>query len=166
MTVGVGLSYDRAALDAAIKAVGELVTFDAAALMEEIGALGESQTRRRITDEKTAPDGTPWPPNLEGTSTLLRTGQNLLASVGFVSTADEAEWGAAWEFAHIHQDGAVITPKTAQALRFKLGGKTLHAKSVTIPARPFVGISDENRGELLELVTDHFGRLSPGGARP
>ena len=78
-----------------------------------------------------------------------------------MSSADEAVWGAAWEFAHIHQEGAVITAKTAQALHFTVGGKSVHAKSVTIPARPFVGISAENAQEIEELVTDHFGRLSP-----
>ena len=29
-------------------------------LLESIGSIAESQTRRRISDEKTAPDGTPW----------------------------------------------------------------------------------------------------------
>ncbi len=165
MADGVSFTYDRSALEGALKAVSELVSFDGSALMEEIAALGESQTRRRITDEKTAPDGTAWKPNLEGTSILQQTGQNLLASVGFTSTDDEAVWGAAWEYAHVHQDGAVITPKTAAVLQFKVKGKTVHAKSVTIPARPFVGLSEENRAEITDLVTDHFGRLAPG-ARP
>ena len=163
MADGVSFTFDQTALEGALKAVGELVTFDGAALMESVAALGESQTRRRITDEKTAPDGTPWKPNLEGTSILLQSGQNLLASVAFTSTADEAVWGASWEYAHVHQDGIVITPKTAAALRFKVGRKTAHAASVTIPARPFVGLSTENRTEIEELVTDVFGRLAPGG---
>ena len=160
--VGVGFEFDQKALEGALKAVGELVTFDGRTLMEEIAAVGESQTRRRITDEKRAPDGTAWAPNLEGTSILQRSGQNLLASLAFSSDADTAEWGASWEYAHIHQDGAVITPKTAGVLMFKVRGKTVKAKSVTIPARPFVGLSDENRAELLELVSDHFGRLAGG----
>ncbi len=159
MTVGVGFTYDQKALEGALKAVGELVTFDGRTLMEEISRLGESQTRRRITSEKRGPDGTPWPANLEGTSILQRTGQHLLASVASSSDTDTAEWGASWQYAHIHQDGAVITPKSAAVLQFKVGGKTVHAKRVTIPARPFVGLSDENRAELLDLVTDHFGRL-------
>ena len=165
MADGVSFTFDTKALEGALKAVGDLVTFDGTELMESIAALGESQTRRRISDEKTAPDGTPWKPNLEGTSILLQTGQNLLASVAFTPTADEAVWGAAWEYAHIHQDGAVITPKTAAVLQFKIGGKTVHAKSVTIPARPFVGLSDDNRAEILDLVTAALGRLAPGGGR-
>lgn len=164
MVEGVSFTFDERALEGAVKVVDRLFTFNRAMLMESIAALGESQTRRRITDEKTAPDGTAWAPNREGTSILLQTGQNLLASVAFTSSAEEAVWGASWEYAHVHQDGAVITPKTAQVLQFKVKGKTVHAKSVTIPARPFVGLSDENRAEIDDLVSDFFGRLAGGRA--
>ena len=159
MQIGVSISVDEKLLQAALNRLDTLVEFNGAALMEEIAELGESQTRRRILDEKTAPDGTPWQPNLAGTSILLQSGQNLLASVASSSDDESATWGAAWEFAHIHQEGAVITPKTAQALKFTIGGKDVHAKSVTIPARPFVGLSAENRAEIDELITDHFGRI-------
>lgn len=161
--LGVSFAFAERGLQEALNRLGVLVDFSGVTLMEEIAALGESQTRRRISEEKSAPDGTPWKPNLAGTSILVATGQNLLASVGFTSDADTAEWGAAWEFAHIHQEGATITPKTAQALQFKLGGRTVHAKSVTIPARPFVGLSADNRAEIDDLIIDHFGRIVGGG---
>ena len=137
--------------------VSRLSAFDATELMSAIGAMGESQTRRRITDEKTAPDGTAWAPNREGTSILLKSGEHLLGSIAWTSAAAETEWGAAWENAHVHQDGMVITPKTAKQLSFMLGGKLVHAKSVTIPARPIVGLSADNEEEILRLVTDVFG---------
>lgn len=158
--IGVSIAVDQAIVGDAMRRLGSLVDFHGATLMEEIAALGETQTRRRLTDEKTAPDGTPWQPNRAGTSILTDTGQHLLASVASFSDDDSATWGAAWEFAHIHQEGAVITPKTARALAFPgAGGKTVFAKTVTIPARPFVGLSAANRAELEELITDHFGRL-------
>lgn len=160
MTVGVSIAVDARAFDEALLRLRPLVDFDTAPLMEEVAALGESQTRRRITDEKTAPDGTPWAPNRAGTPILTDTGQHLLASVASTSTAEEAEWGASWEFAHIHQDGATISAKNAPALRFQSGGSWHSAKSVTIPARPFVGLSDDNRAELEDLISDHFGRLA------
>lgn len=159
MEIGVSIALDQRAFQGALNRLSALVDFSGAALLEEIAALGESQTRRRITDEKTAPDGTPWKPNLAGTSILLQSGQNLLASVASSSDDEEAVWGAGWEFAHIHQDGAVITAKTAAALQFRVGDRSVHAKSVTIPARPFVGLSAENRAELDELITDHFAQL-------
>lgn len=131
--------------------------FEPTELMTAIGAMGESQTRRRITDEKTSPEGETWKPNLSEGDILVATGQNLLASVAYTASADEAEWGAAWEWAHVHQFGATIKPKEADRLVFSLGGRTVFAKEVTIPARPFVGLSDDNRSEIIDLVTDHFG---------
>lgn len=159
---GIGLHMDSTELDAAIPRVALLGDFDETALLSAIGALGEDQTRRRILDEKTAPDGTPWPPNREGTATLVRSGQHLLQSISWIVGSGFVEWGAGWEFAHIHQDGATIGPKTAKRLAFISGGKRVFAKKVTIPPRPFVGLSEANIAEIADLVTDMFaGRLDP-----
>ena len=156
---GVSIVVDLSGLKLAEDYLARLADFDESELLTAIGAMGESQTRRRITDEKTSPDGAAWPANTEGTSILMRTGGNLLGSVGYIVGASEVAWGASWEFAHIHQDGAVISAKNAKALFFRIGGKKVAAKSVTIPARPFVGLSEDNRQEIEELVTDHFGSL-------
>lgn len=155
--MSVSISLDSSDLDETLVRLQPLLDFEPAPLMAAIAALGESQTRRRIESEKTAPDGTPWPPNLNGTSILRETGRNLLDSVASASSATEAEWGASWEFAHIHQNGAVIEPKDAKALSFQIGGQNVFAKKVTIPAREFVGISAENEAEIVDLVTDFLG---------
>lgn len=136
-----------------------LTEFDEVELMSTIGALGESQTRRRIEEEKTGPDGQAWQPNTQGTPILVETGQHLLYSIAWTASATEAEWGSPWPLAHVHQDGMTIRPKNGKALQFQLGGKFVAAKSVTIPARPFVGLSEENRQEIIDRVTDMFGVL-------
>lgn len=156
---GVAFRIDRSELEAAIRALEPLVGFDGLALMEAAGSLGESQTRRRIEEEKTAPDGTPWAPNQEGTSILLATGEHLRDTIAFRASSDEAEWGSSWEHASVHQEGAVIRAKNAERLAFTSGGRFARPKQVTVPARPFIGLSDDNRRELEELVTDHFGGL-------
>lgn len=157
--MSVSIVIDASDMADAMQRLRPLLDFDAEELMTGIAALGESQTRRRITDEKTGPDGTPWPPNAAGTPILVATGQHLLASVAWRASATEAEWGASWEFAHVHQEGAVIVPKDAKALMFNLGGRMVAAKRVSIPARPFVGLSPDNEAEILELVTDFLGGL-------
>ncbi len=134
-----------------------LTEFDEVELMSTIGQLGARQTTRRIEEEKTSPDGAPWQPNLEGTSILVDTGLNLLYSIASTASASEAEWGSNWQYAHVHQNGMVIKPKSAKALSFKVGGNFAQVKSVSIPARPFVGLSEENRQEIMDLVTDLFG---------
>jgi len=155
--MSVRLEIDASDLQRTMDLVSDLGDFQSAPLMEEIAALGESQTRRRITDEKTAPDGSAWPDNLAGTSILQDTGTNLLDSIAFSSGEDVAEWGASWEFAHVHQFGAVIKAKNAPFLSFAHAGGYARVKEVTIPERPFVGISDENVEEIRELVTGFFG---------
>lgn len=153
------LTIDASDIDDAFRRLRPIFEFQPSELMTAIGALGDSQTRRRITDEKTAPDGTPWKENTQGTSILMETGQHLLSSLVWTASADEAEWGATWEYAHVHQDGMVIVPKNADAMVFELGGKLVHARKVDVPARPFVGLSDANVREIIDVVTDHFGVL-------
>ena len=159
---GVGLSLDIANLLAAEMHISRLALQDGDAqqLMDEIAKLGETQTRRRIESEKTAPDGAPWRPNIEGHSILLESGMHLRDSVASNSSASEAEWGAAWEFAHVHQYGAVILPKNKPKLAFKLKGEEVFAGKSVIPARPFVGISAANAEEISNHVSDFLGRLT------
>ncbi|SOC26837.1 phage virion morphogenesis protein [Stappia indica] len=160
--MSVSLVIDIDGLDEALVRLKPITDFEPAPLMEALAAIGESQTRRRIESEKTAPDGTPWPDNLAGTPILRETGRNLLDSVASQASAEVAEWGAAWEYAHVHQDGMTIVPREAKKLAFAFAGGFAVVDEVTIPARPFVGISDENREELREVVTDYLGI---GGAR-
>lgn len=156
---GICFTVDASDLQRVTKRLEPLFDFDGTELMTAIAALGESQTRRRIEEEKTAPDGTPWKPNHAGTPILVATGQHLLSSLIWTSSTTDAEWGATWEYAHVHQDGMTIVPKNAEKLVFQMGGRTVFAKEVTIPARPFVGLSDDNEQEIVELVTDHFGSM-------
>ncbi|MGX1100251.1 phage virion morphogenesis protein [Amorphus sp. MBR-141] len=155
--MSVSLTLHASEIDEALVRLKPILDFEPAGMMEDIAALGESQTRRRITDEKTAPDGTPWPPNWKGSSILHETGRNLLDSVASSASSDVAEWGASWEFAHVHQDGMEIVPVKGDRLAFFLGSRFVTPKKVTIPARPFVGISAENEEEIIALVTDIWG---------
>lgn len=155
MSAGFHVEYSDLLI--AINKLDPILDFQPDELMSAVGALGETQTRRRITSEKTAPDGTAWQQNAEGSSILQRTGSNLLDSVAHTFSSSEAVWGAGWEFAHVHQGGMTIHAKSADRMVFKIGGRTVAAKSVTIPARPFVGLSSENKAELDDLLTDFFG---------
>lgn len=135
---------------------------DTEQLMTNIGGALADSTRKRIDETKTSPDGAAWAPNKTGNSILLATGGHLLARIAFIASAEDVEVGASWEYAHVHQFGATITPKSAKALVFTLGGQTVRAKSVTIPARPFVGLSAEDATEVERLTTDWLG-LAAGG---
>jgi phage gpG-like protein len=118
-------------------------------LLDGLARQGAMQTKRRIHEEKTSPDGQPWAPTREGRPALEVTGA-LWRSVDHATTASEAIWGVPAEpvagrpYARIHQFGGVIRPKNAKALHFTIGGKSVFAQSVTIPARAYLGVSAQN----------------------
>lgn len=140
---------------------------DTLQLMTDIGAVLESSTRERIEDTKTSPDGKPWPENRAGTSTLFETGRHLRDSVAFIAAPAELQVGASWEYAHVHQDGAVIKPKDAARLHFMVGNRHVFARQVTIPARPFVGVSADDETEIERVTLDWLSTFVSGlpGAR-
>jgi len=130
-------------------------------LLESVGALVESQTRRRIQEEKEGPMGQAWPEwnelyalDRHGNQSLLEGSGALVDSIQSLVTGDQVEVGTNLIYAGVHQDGATIKPVKAKKLRFQMGGESFAVDSVTIPARPFVGVSSDNLDELKELLND------------
>jgi len=67
-------------------------------------------------------------------------------------------------YAGIHQEGGVIVPKKGKALRFSVGGgKSIFAKRVVIPARPFLLIKPSDPPAIVEAVEGAAGDGSRGG---
>ena len=136
----------RAALKAdAAGDAAEPVDLEAAMqpLLRELAAEGEAQTRRRMEFEKRGPDGTPWPEWSPGYAATRHGGQSLLDATGaliqsITAFADRqtAGWGTNVIYAATHQFGR--------------GG---------IPARPFLGVSDEDERALLDIAERWIDRM-------
>lgn len=130
-------------------------------LFEELGNTLIAQTQLRFVDE-VGPDGIKWPQSirarLEGGRTLSDTGA-LRQSITAQVLQDGVEVGTNLDYALPNQFGATATAK-GKALTFKLGGKQIFVKSITIPARPFIGVNDENQQELEETVGDYVFALA------
>jgi phage gpG-like protein len=156
---GVRIEIEASGLKPVEGALEALAAADTLQLMTDIGALLESSTRERVEETKTSPDGAAWPANREGTSILLRTGRHLRDSIAYIAAPDQVQVGSSWEFAHVHQFGATIKPKSAKRLAFQLGGRTVFAKKVMIPPRAFVGLSAEDGDVVEQLATDFLGGL-------
>ena len=110
------------------------------ALLNAIGAEVESQTRRRITDEKAGPDGSAWEAwsddygkTRHGGQSLLEGHGDLVDSIGFEIDADGVHVGTNLVYGAIHQFGGEAVGKN-------------------IPARPFLGLSAENENDLLAIL--------------
>lgn len=113
-------------------------------LLEVLGAEVESQTRRRLAEEKTGPDGKAWPAwsdayaaTRHGGHSLLEDEGHLRDSIQFLVHPDEVEIGTNLVYGAIHQWGGAGVGKPG------------------LPERPYLGVSDENAADL-EAVLSRF----------
>ncbi|HQU16637.1 MAG TPA: phage virion morphogenesis protein [Gammaproteobacteria bacterium] len=86
-------------------------------------------------------------------------GGGLMGSLTFATTGSRVTVGSNKVYAAIHQFGGTIRPVNAKALVFRLGngkggkkGRVVHAKSVTIPARPYLGFGPMDRREVMDVL--------------
>lgn len=131
----------------------------------DIGDELESSTVKRFVTN-VAPDGTPWKASLRaektGTPTLKLHG-HLQDSIHHVADNAGVSVGSALIYARIHQTGGVIEAKGG-ALSFTLyGGAFVTVRSVKIPARPYLGLSDNDNRVLPEIIGEHLARAARGG---
>lgn len=128
-------------------------------IFDAIGQYGESSTRLRFR-KGVGPDGARWKPSARaratGGQTLVMKGQHggLLGSMTYRADNASAEWGTNKVYAGIHQMGGVIRPRTKKNLRFAVPGGFVSTKRVVMPARPFLGVNDEDGREIQAVVVD------------
>lgn len=126
-------------------------------LMEVIGGNLVSVTQLRFEKGK-GPAGVAWPVSRRvqqgGGKTLMLTRRlcDTIAQDGPLATAQSVEIGSNVEYAAIHQFGGTISAKNGKALN--VPGIGLRS-SVTMPARPYLGIDSQDESLLLD-VTDRW----------
>lgn len=124
-------------------------------LNERLAAYGVSSTEERF-ETQTSPEGEQWKESIrareEGGDTLVGA-PRLSVSFSPSATKDEAAWGTNVLYAAAHQFGVTIRPKNKKALFFTLAtGAEVSVKSVTLPARPFLGVNDYDRQRLAGIA--------------
>lgn len=112
-------------------------------VLREIGASLLTSTQRRFEDEQ-GPDGSPWPTNQRG-GAILRDSGRLYQSLTYAADHHQVEVGTNVVYARIHQ----------------LGGQAGRGRAVTIKPRPFLGLDDADRTEMLEIVNDYIREALP-----
>jgi len=85
----------------------------------------------------------------------------LVGSITYEASDSHVEVGTNAIYAAIHQLGGIIRPKTAQALRFFIGDREIFVQQVKIPARPFLGLDDEDAYEM-EATTEEYVLMGGG----
>lgn len=110
-------------------------------LMEEIGQHMQSEILIAMDAEQSL-DGDQWAKGNRSGQALRQTNK-LHGSITYEATSDSVAVGvgkaAEDRYPEVHNEGMVIKPKTAKALRFQLpSGRFVTVKQVTIPKREFI----------------------------
>ena len=147
--------------EALIKRLKSFQEIDIAATTRSIAEGLRTSTVERF-EKSVSPEGKKWKSSIRasetGGKTLIKS-NDLRSSIR--SEADESGLAVGTNkiYAASHQFGATgrrIQPKKAKTLRFQIGGKWISAKEVriSIPARPFLGISEEDNEEIKKLLNE------------
>ncbi len=134
-------------------------------VMAAIGTELVASTHMRFVSQKD-PDGQPW--HILNTeyakdkrnSRILTESGRLRDSINSRPGNDHVLVGTNVIYAAPHQFGAVIVPKSASHLFFRIGGEMVAAKKVTLPARPFLGISSDDQTAIAEIVFEFVDRYA------
>ena len=99
-----------------------------------------------------------WKPSIRasktGGKTLLRTAR-LLRSITMRVARRSVTWGTNTIYARIHQLGGVIKPKSGKTLKINIPGVGWRSmEKVTIPARPFLVIQDEDIRVFKRIIAE------------
>lgn len=161
---------------------------DLTGLMDEMGAHLETATAQHFEAER-APDGNPWPKSMralaQGGQTLTKTAR-LRQSITRRTSAHAVEIGTNVVYAAIHQFGGEIKKEagTVTVYRWVRGDMSrfddwrfvkrnsgranfeerlnVAAHTVTMPARPFLGVGPSDLTALREIARDWL-RDATGG---
>jgi phage virion morphogenesis protein len=165
-------TFDDGAVRVAIDGLRRL-SAEPAPLLAAIGVELVHSVQQRFNDE-TDPEGNAWAP-LQPAYAATKTGPGILrekgASGGLQGSITAQPEGAGIAvgsnkiYAAVHQFGAKIVPKSAPALVFRIGDRLVHAASVTIPAREYLGFSHDDETRLVAVAED-FMRYALVGATP
>jgi phage virion morphogenesis protein len=129
---------------------------DMSNLMGKVAVLMVDQTEKRFSEQK-APDGTPWAPRSAAT---LASYDRRAKKAGGV-----AAWGGLLHYSGqlsgniasaSGADFAEVTSAEPYAAMMQFGGKKSAFPNLwgDIPARPFFGISDQDRTDILDTISE------------
>lgn len=149
-------------------------------LLESIGAVVESQTRRRISNEKSSPAGEKWQPwsdsygkTRHGNQSLLQGNGDLMDSIQYITERGRVRVGSPLAYAAGHQDGfsgsvsvsahkRLITQAFGRALKHGVWQSVgAQKRMMNIPQREYLGLSSENSEELMHVIGDFWQGVLP-----
>jgi phage virion morphogenesis protein len=138
------IEINDAAVTAALDAATRVLT-DMTPLMQEIGDALVVSTKRRF-GQGVAPDGSKWAPKAPATLAKSTDSRPLFGPSGMLSSQISYEASA---------DSVLIGSNRIYAAMMQFGGTKAKFPHLwgDIPARPFLGYSDADVEEVLEIIS-------------
>lgn len=104
--------------------------------------------------------------NKASSNKILQDSGALRETISIDPRSNSVAVGSNLVYARIHQFGGVIRPKKGNCLCIPVAdGKIIKVKSVTIPARPYLVITDKENTEILEATVKYYKRCIAHGDR-
>ncbi len=141
------ISVDDRELQAALRNLQQ-VTGNLRPALQKIGDKLKDSTQQRFGSQ-TAPDGSAWLGNAESTIARKGRSQPLTEHGTLGDTIDSQLLG---------NDGVQIGSPMKYAAMMQFGGTKAEFPALwgDIPARPFLGISADDRNAVIEIITRHL----------
>jgi len=139
---------------------------DMTPVMRSMGGIVRSDTLQRFESQQ-APDGKPWAPLALATKVTRarrvtsgkfrkRSGGYTKRAAGIIGTAkallDTGVLRGSIQVGEVARDSVSVGSRMKYAAIHQFGGKAGRGRKVTIPARPYLGVSQEARGDLLTMI--------------
>lgn len=151
------IEFNDRELTGAIRRIEGALT-DMTPLMQDVGELMVHSTKRRFI-AGSAPDGSPWAPKSEVTKAayerrgdpvderpLFGPSGRLSGEIHYQADETSVSWGSSLIYAAVQQFGAE---------QGEFGPRTPWGD---IPARPFLGLGEDDKAGIIETVTDWMTR--------
>lgn len=128
---------------------------DLAPLMRQVAATLDDITEQAFADQSDPTTATPWQ-ELKPRTIKARTKRDywpgkILQQRGQLAASITSEYG---------KDYAAVGTNTIYARIHQLGGHAGRGKKTPIPARPYLGVPDHGRDEILDLLRAHIAKAT------
>lgn len=130
-----------------VEILSGVANFELDDLAYNIGALLESATQERIAEEKSGPGGEAWPAWSPGYAATRHGGHSLLMGEGMLQGSIQN---------HSEGPAAIVGTNLVYGAIHQFGGEEVGSN---IPARPYLGVSEQDGRDVEELVSDHLARI-------
>ena len=129
-----------------------------------VGEYMKKRTVKECFDKEQSPDGTPWKP-IQRDGTILSDTGELKKSVQYKAEPYGVVIGSKLKYARIHQFGGKIkvTPKMRAFLHHKGIHLRKNTQFINIPARPYLGVTQEDKTHIAQMMKIYLSYHRFGG---